>query len=424
VVRSAERSWSRRRRAVQLAVLSGLVLLASGAGASPARAGDSFVVVCNFDHAVIADPIKYPGMPGVGHLHDFFGAAGVGASTTNADLRSPSTATLCGQAADKAAYWVPSLYVDGVKQRPDHLKAYYNRDGRPVASMQPFVDDLRIIAGNSAATNRDERQGLSYWRCKNVITNVFSDAIQPPLDCGPNEVLVMSVRFPSCALDPLTHTPEEQADSPNHMSHMAYANDPVGQAPPLCPVGYPINVPRLEIHVHFRTGGSPNVTLAPPLPSIYAAHADFMNGWLPGALQAEMDRCYSQDDCRVYTFPGFWAHTPIDENADGFEDGTGIQLDQAPVAPSFTQAASISGNPRVGQVLTAHATATGYPPPELYYQWQRCVPGCQDIVQNAEGQSYTAGALDLNKDVRVAVRAVNSVGTVYSYSQKVHISTL
>jgi len=81
-----------------------------------------------------------------------------------------------------------------------------------------------------------------------------------------------------------------------------------------------------------------------------------------------------------------------------------------------------AGGAAVGNVLTASATGiTGYPTPTVTYQWQRCDPyydevldeylvACEDI-DGATSRTYTVGSLDLGHRIRVLMVVENESGT-------------
>jgi len=83
-------------------------------------------------------------------------------------------------------------------------------------------------------------------------------------------------------------------------------------------------------------------------------------------------------------------------------------------APSSTGTPSISGQPQVGQLLTASPGSwSGAAPISYAYQWQRCDEaddGCQDIASATDG-SYRLRSADLDKTLRVSVTATNAAGS-------------
>ena len=101
------------------ALVAGIVAVGAvgSAGASPpVLRGANFWVKCYFSHVNNDDAIVYPGKPGWSHSHTYFGNESTDAFSTPAKLRIARTN--CKEKADRAAYWVPTLYDDGRKIRP------------------------------------------------------------------------------------------------------------------------------------------------------------------------------------------------------------------------------------------------------------------------------------------------------------------
>jgi uncharacterized repeat protein (TIGR01451 family) len=81
------------------------------------------------------------------------------------------------------------------------------------------------------------------------------------------------------------------------------------------------------------------------------------------------------------------------------------------VAPTNTAAPSVSGTPRVGEVLSAQpGTWSGTPTPTITYQWQRCDTSSCANVSGATNTTYTLASADLGASMRVVVTATNGAG--------------
>ena len=121
------------RRAI---VLLGLVLAAAApafAATGPANRA-YFFSGCAYSHHAPNDPIVYPREPGFSHDHTFVGNVSTNAFSTLASLRAAkSTCYLYG---DTAAYWAPTLYVNGSPVFPRTAAIYYRRDTN--ARVRPF----------------------------------------------------------------------------------------------------------------------------------------------------------------------------------------------------------------------------------------------------------------------------------------------
>lgn len=91
--------------------------------------------------------------------------------------------------------------------------------------------------------------------------------------------------------------------------------------------------------------------------------------------------------------------------------------DQTPAAPNI-YSVTISGDPYVGETLTAEVGVTGYPTPSLTYQWKR--DGVD--ISGATSSTYTAVEADDGTDLTVTVTATNSEGSDNATSAAVSIS--
>jgi hypothetical protein len=82
-------------------------------------------------------------------------------------------------------------------------------------------------------------------------------------------------------------------------------------------------------------------------------------------------------------------------------------VDAAPII-SFDP---ISGRPLVGEELTAQATVTGAPDPDVSYEWLRCPGDPCPAIDGATKLSYVVAPADAGHTLKVRVTAVNSSGT-------------
>jgi uncharacterized repeat protein (TIGR01451 family) len=100
-------------------------------------------------------------------------------------------------------------------------------------------------------------------------------------------------------------------------------------------------------------------------------------------------------------------------NASATSANTALILPM-PVAPRETAAPSVSGISRSGGVLSvAPGQWFGVPTPVIVFQWQRCNgvgTSCVDIPGETHG-TYTIQTADIGSMIRVAVTAMNSVGS-------------
>jgi hypothetical protein len=270
-------------RALGFAVLVFAVALGgtSALGARRAPSAASFVSTCPFAHRAADDPIVYPREPGYSHDHTFVGNVSTNAFST---LRSLSGAkSTCYRYGDTAAYWAPTLYIDGSPVPPRTARLYYRR--LTSAPVRAFPPGLRMVAGNSHAW-RPQTPAVTHWDCSVLKENFYGTrSTQSALrvaassvipHCSKYSELQLIVNFPDCWNG-------TSIDSANHKSHMAYS------VAGTCPASHPVAVPGLSLVYNYppRVGGV--VVLSSG--TQYSGHADFINSWNEPALTKLVDDC-------------------------------------------------------------------------------------------------------------------------------------
>ena len=339
------------------ALLATALLLAGCAGDAPApdratgRAGSApassedwiartdddalFTVDCPFSHRAPDDPIVHPGQPGASHSHEFFGSTATDASSTGATLRG--TETTCEDGDDTAAYWVPTLSVDGVPVAPSFVRAYYRaRPGADVRAVTSPPLGLAMIAGDPDAVpgdhDHDGREGgggatattapvphehgdagmehehggastttspsttgpvgaagdadppVAGWGCGLRPRHL---AEVPPDDCTDRSPLTLQLRFPDC-------WDGENLDSPDHRAHVARSVDGA------CPATHPVLMTELQLSISWPVTGAAATTATLASGSTAGAHGDFLNGWEPDALAGHVDLCiHAKANCTI-----------------------------------------------------------------------------------------------------------------------------
>jgi hypothetical protein len=89
---------------------------------------------------------------------------------------------------------------------------------------------------------------------------------------------------------------------------------------------------------------------------------------------------------------------------------SGIAL--AANAPPEATKPVVAGTPQVGATLTASATWTGSPAPEVEWTWRRCVSeGSCKAIKGVTGATYVATADDLGQLLQARITLTNSAGT-------------
>jgi hypothetical protein len=276
--------------------------LAPAGAAKRGLHGNNFFVNCRFSHTGDDDPIVYPGQPGRSHPHTFFGNTSTDASSTLASLRAAGTT--CKPRADRAAYWVPTLFQDGREVRPAKGQFYYNLRG--FDQMRPFPAGLKMIAGNAHA-RRPQSTRVTYWACGggagvrtapsttaprcSVVRASFHALIRKCPTCPLTPTvfharvktfLELHVNFPDC-------WDGKHLDSPDHMSHMAYSRQYV------CPASHPVKVPLIRVMIRYPITAGRDVVLASG--GQLSGHADFFNAWNPRVLARLVDDCFHDRPC-------------------------------------------------------------------------------------------------------------------------------
>ncbi|MBC7461536.1 MAG: DUF1996 domain-containing protein [Thermoleophilia bacterium] len=242
----------------------------------PAARATSFVVKCASTHVASDDPIVFPGQAGAAHRHEFYGARGVTAASTAPELHRSSSS--CRLRADTAAYWAPTLEVDGRLVRGS-LAAYYTRGTKPRAAALPA--GLKLVAGNPhAATPQSMR--ITDWQCIGGAARSTTGARSAspharivPTTCRSDQRLGAWIRFPDCWNG-------RDLDSPDHKTHLAYAS-PKGA----CPASHPVAVMQLQLLITWPVRPRPAsiVTLAGGRLAATGMHADFWNTWQQSTLR-------------------------------------------------------------------------------------------------------------------------------------------
>ena len=277
-----------RSDVVVLAVAACVLAAATVAGAQGESGtrlhGSAFFSNCLFSHGSNDDPIVFPRQPGRSHAHTFFGNVSTNANSSLASLRT--AATTCRLRADRAAYWIPTLYERGREVRPFKAQFYYLMRG--YAQIRPFPPGLRMIAGDSGAVTPQSRR-VVYWACgagggvrmaptSDIPTCRPARSLNHRLE---KTFLELHVNYPDC-------WDGRRLDSPDHRSHMAHSTDYV------CPASHPVKLPLIRLNVQYPTTGGSGLMLASG--GQFSGHADFFNAWDQATLARLVRECFA-DRC-------------------------------------------------------------------------------------------------------------------------------
>jgi Domain of unknown function (DUF1996) len=284
-------------RWASMLVLVLTVLVAPLPGSPPpaeAHALGSFAVQCGWTHTSMDDPIVYPGQPGMSHKHAFYGNKSTNAFSTRKTMMAAGTT--CTDKKDLAAAWAPTAsikkggewrYVKPYRERTYYFPAI--RDS--IAPVTNIPKNLKIIGGNPHAMTRKENPHV-FWYC-----GEGSPERPYPYDCRPytlpkEDGFRAVINMPYCWDG--VHT-----DSPDHMSHVVYAN---GKG--ICPDDHPKYIPQITVRIHFLqkdpcagakpcgpSSGGGHVRLRLSSGEYWTMHADFWNTWRQRRLNELTTKC-------------------------------------------------------------------------------------------------------------------------------------
>lgn len=230
-----------------------------------------FVAYCPFSHRASNDPIVFPGQPGAGHNHDFFGNRTTDASSTYETLQAGSTT--CDPLPDKASYRVPTMYANGVPVAVEQATFYYNNENQEAGAVRAPPVGLMVLTGKPGRQAADGTPSHYVWSCLGNTGPASSGGFTT---CGPGGKIELILDYPSCWNG-------TDLDSPDHRSHMAFAVNKQ------CPASHPVPIARLQFKLRWNHPGGIGTTLSSG--NGWSAHADFFNAWEPTALDARVRDC-------------------------------------------------------------------------------------------------------------------------------------
>jgi hypothetical protein len=237
-----------------------------------------FHATCTVSHFAKDDPIVFPGMPGASHHHTFFGNDSTSASSTLDSLRVATTD--CDPKQDHSAYWVPTLYANGVQQDPTQVTVYYGSRLKDPSRTQPFPAGFKELAGDAATqTNTPDHQGNHFF-CAGTGGSIGRSADGTMAICAKTAHIVRQVVFADC-------WDGVHLDSPDHKSHVAQVV--AGK----CPATFPVPIPNVSLVIDYPAGMDVSrVSLASG--TTFSMHADFFNAWDDDALAQRVRDCLDQ----------------------------------------------------------------------------------------------------------------------------------
>ena len=161
--------------------------------------------------------------------------------------------------------------------------------GGAEGEVESFQPGFMMVAGSPmrGPNSADAGQGYS-WRCNQIRESVDGVPVCPG---GGNNTLRLAVYFPQC-WNGVIPNPAVGGDFTSHMTNATNNGRD-------CPETHPHRLPSLTMNIDYyvRAGqDSTDFRLASDLyaldqPGGYSAHADFLNGWDPQALENLMNSC-------------------------------------------------------------------------------------------------------------------------------------
>jgi len=287
------------------------------------RNGASFVGINRLD------PIVYPGMDNMAHLHALFGLNSLTKDTTGANIRDNCVSSSRGATFICSAYWLPAMIdtLTHLPLQPLPLLVYYKagdagymglmkngvREGDTIQSWPP---GLVMIAGTATATGPG---GPYSYLCADTSGNAMQKPdgtpYQPqdtiPDSCPAPGTLLTQVTFPQC-------WDGKNLDSTDHKSHMAYPSGDGSLSTITCPADHPVLLPRVQYIDKIPLPANGDISkwvrssdvyavdqlgnLLPGAKRGYSMHADWMNGIKPELLKLWELNCYRpRADCGMWT---------------------------------------------------------------------------------------------------------------------------
>ncbi|MES2500004.1 MAG: DUF1996 domain-containing protein [Pseudomonadota bacterium] len=263
----------------------------------PGTGGAAFRINCKPSHMGNDDPIIYPNQQGAAHHHTFFGNTSLDYKSNLMALSTTGTSTCKGGTANNSAYWIPSI-IDTSDNSPlvpdDSIFYYKTTPGLTVLNTPP--KGLRMIAGNSRATNQSEA-GRGRFACgpgpnsTRTTGDKWHYTIPTGEYCEVGDKIQFTLTFPQC-------WDGKNLDSPNHQDHMKYENYYTG-----CPVTHPVAIPQITLNVFYTVKKATRTTTwrlasdnyAPTLGTAgYSAHGDWVNGWDEEILTGIVKNCLNK----------------------------------------------------------------------------------------------------------------------------------
>lgn len=276
----------------------------------------AFRFLCGTDSTQLKadDPLLYPGQPGKSHLHQFYGNTGANAYSTYNSLRTTGGSTCSNNTypVNRSAYWQPAMFDGkGNVVQPDYSVIYYKKPPNskmtgwkqaPSADQSEGINaklpnGIRFIFGWDPTGVHTSPTGSAYYYC--AFGNGGSSGHYPDIPsvasictAGQNNSIIYTLEAPSC-------WDGAHLDSPDHRSHVAYADYSNGYGYQQCPQAFPYVIPQFTLKTFYLVAAGDDPTLwslssdamAPTKPHGYTIHGDFFMAWDPTVHGLWEDNC-------------------------------------------------------------------------------------------------------------------------------------
>lgn len=214
------------------------------------------------------DPLVSPSLIPSPHLHQIVGGNSFTASMPPShDLVTASTCTSCTFSEDFSNYWTAVLYFrarNGTYKRVPQsvseglkgvggITVYYTPDTQNQTGVMAFRPGFRMLVGDATATSRSSARKVCYRCMPETGDHMHLNCAAPDAQTLPTSFCPGGIRsvitFPTC-------WDGVNLDSPDHQSHVAYANGagdydvgPTGT----CPESHPVAIPQVMYEVMWDT---------------------------------------------------------------------------------------------------------------------------------------------------------------------------